>query len=259
MNERMTELQAGLRNTLTEYKSLQQNVSFVLTQKDTVLAEAKLTNISLQHKPELGRSELANLQASFDELDRAGHSMGMCWPRKVFSPQHTMTELQASIEAYRRVAADRKTTILNEVSDSNEGQPGVKAESDETLPWNPCCVSAVSFIAALARAEPMQFSLIRDLSRLRSLSRELKALLESLQMEVEFKHAEIADKSRQLILLEADTADFLRGLVVTLLVAASALGNPPGGPPTGWRCLYASDVSGCADVTGTGVGNLLFK
>ncbi|VDK49348.1 unnamed protein product [Dibothriocephalus latus] len=40
--------QAGLRNTLTEYESLQQNVSFVLTQKDTVLVEAKLTEISLQ-------------------------------------------------------------------------------------------------------------------------------------------------------------------------------------------------------------------
>ncbi|VDN39487.1 unnamed protein product, partial [Dibothriocephalus latus] len=130
-----------------------------------------------------------------------------------------LIELEAMREAYRRVTADRKATILNEVSDSSEGQPGVTVETDETLPWNPCCVSAVSFIAAVAQGEPMQFNLIRDLAyseacRVRLAGAlvaaeqqvgELKALLESLQMEVELKHAEIADKNRQLILLDAET------------------------------------------------------
>ncbi|VDL95223.1 unnamed protein product [Schistocephalus solidus] len=268
-----TDEMAGLRNALAEYESLQKNMSFVLTQKDAMLAEAKLTESRLQRKLELGKSELANLQASYDELGRVSELLlrntifvgeTIDWhvntqPGTESQPsglsestrsaiqrwksssaldsfaelvlvkeglqcsdqlQNTMTELQASMEAYRRVATEQKAKVLSEVSDSKDGQAAVTVDSEEPLPWNPCCVSAVSYIAAVAHEEPLHFNLLRELAyseacRVRLAGAlaaaeqqvgELKALLESLQMEVEMNHAEIAARNRQLILQDANDA-----------------------------------------------------
>nr|CDS30883.2 hypothetical transcript [Hymenolepis microstoma] len=131
-------------------------------------------------------------------------------------PGTEMGDLQACIRVYKSF----KDAEITHNGDA-EGNHSVSiVHNDPDLPWNPCCVTAVTAISTLLEDGKI-FNLLRDLAysescrvRLANLLSnaeaqvsDLSGMLASLKLEVEQNHIQLAERTRQLILLGIDPDD----------------------------------------------------
>ncbi|VUZ51513.1 unnamed protein product, partial [Hymenolepis diminuta] len=131
-------------------------------------------------------------------------------------PGTEIGDLQACIRVYKSF----KHTESTHNGDVEEQSPVSVVREDPDLPWNPCCVTAVSAISTLLEDGKI-FNVLRDLAysescrvRLANLLsnaeaqvNDLSGMLASLKLEVERNHIQLAERTRQLILLGIDLDD----------------------------------------------------
>ncbi|KAM3176342.1 hypothetical protein ACTXT7_006690 [Hymenolepis weldensis] len=131
-------------------------------------------------------------------------------------PGTEIGDLQACIRVYKSF----RLTESTHNGDAEEQSSVSVVREDPDLPWNPCCVTAVSAISTLLEDGKI-FNVLRDLAysescrvRLANLLSnaeaqvsDLSGMLASLKLEVERNHTQLAERTRQLILLGTDPDD----------------------------------------------------
>ncbi|VDN96628.1 unnamed protein product [Rodentolepis nana] len=240
-----------LREVITSHEAQIQNLRFVLNNKDADLKQknkqievlsAKLSNSV--HEAETLKHDFDHLNGIFERLWQStllvDDSSECCDPLSPIrhEPMHVlktssavdrflslllakepgteMGDLQACIRVYKSF----KDAELTHNGDT-EGHHSVSiVRNDPDLPWNSCCVTAVTAISTLLEDGKI-FNLLRDLAysescrvRLANLLSnaeaqvsDLSGMLASLKLEVEQNHIQLAERTRQLILLGIDPDD----------------------------------------------------
>uniref|UniRef100_A0A5K3FN12 Pericentrin n=1 Tax=Mesocestoides corti TaxID=53468 RepID=A0A5K3FN12_MESCO len=246
LSERAREL-SDIREVVADYDDRLQNFRFVLHNKDKDLKERSKQLDALSSKLREKQSEVKAVTEDFAQLnglfsrlwkntllvdESPSRDAGLALrdePMHVLKassavdqflglllskePDLVMGDLQAGVQAYK--AFRQKHSPGTPRGDSSTF---IRDESD--LPWNPCCVAAVSAVGT-SIGDPITFNLLRDLaysescrvclanqlSKSESQVDQLKGMLTSLRAEVETNHLQLAERTRQLILLGIDPAE----------------------------------------------------
>uniref|UniRef100_A0A915EY73 Uncharacterized protein n=1 Tax=Echinococcus canadensis TaxID=519352 RepID=A0A915EY73_9CEST len=248
LNEKTEEL-SDIREVVMDHEAQMRNLRFVLNNKDVDLMErdrqieALLNKLAISEADsEAVRKDFAQLNTIFeclwkstllidDSAERSGtlpvvghepmlalrSSSAVDQFLSLLSSKESETvvcDVQACIRAYKSLqekAKEQKCEV--------DASPTI-VRDDLDLPWNPCCVTAVSAISAIM-GDAKVFNLLRDLaysescrvrlanllSNVESQKDQLKGMLSALQAEVETNHVQLAERNRQLILLGIDPND----------------------------------------------------
>ncbi|KAL5970509.1 hypothetical protein TSMEX_001678, partial [Taenia solium] len=248
LNEKADKL-SDIREVVTDHEAQMRNLRFVLNNKDADIRERDRQIEALLNKlavskadSEAVRKDFEQLNAAFDRLWRSTLLMDDCPERSGSLPavkhepmlvlksssavdqflsllsskesEIVICDVQASVKAYKSFQEKVK-----EQKREVDASPTI-VRDDPDLPWNPCCVTAVSAISAIT-GDAKVFNLLRDLAyseacRVRLANRltnvesqkdQLKGMLSALQAEVEANHVQLAERNRQLILLGIDPTD----------------------------------------------------
>ncbi|KAL5109823.1 hypothetical protein TcWFU_001511 [Taenia crassiceps] len=248
LNEKTDELSA-IREVMTDHETQMRNLHFVLNNKDVDLRERDRQIEALLNKLAVSKADFEAVRKDFDQLnttfDRLWKStllMHDCadssgnLPAVKHEPMLVLKSSSAVDQFLSLLSSKESETVICDVQASVKAYKAFQEKAkeqrheqnalptiirdDPDLPWNPCCVTAVSAISAIT-GDAKVFNLIRDLaysescrvrltnrlSNVESQKDQLKGMLSALQAEVESNHVQLAERNRQLILLGIDPND----------------------------------------------------
>ncbi|VDM33045.1 unnamed protein product, partial [Hydatigera taeniaeformis] len=242
LNEKADKL-SDTREIVAGHEAQMRNLRFVLNNKDADLRdrdrqiEALLNKMALREmESEEIKKDFAQLNATFENLWKSTLLIddsvegGERLPTVRNEQMHVLKSSAAVDQFLALLLSKEPETVVFDVQKSVKAyksfRENVRKERHEVnvlstvvgvgpeLPWNPCCVTAVSAIAA-TKGDAKIFNLLRDLaysescrvrlanllSNVESQRDQLQSMLSALQAEVETNHIQLAERNRQLILL----------------------------------------------------------